>query len=140
MKSNSSVIYTVALLGIAFLSYILYNIDYTEELYAEPEQADSEVLIDCVIYPHRQKLSPIEQEGEVLFKTNCAACHKLYRPMTGPALYGISNIVENDTVFNGYVIGKIRPYFETKTDKICLKFPNLSIAQTTAILRYTDVE
>ncbi|WP_405203294.1 c-type cytochrome [Dokdonia sp. LLG6352-1] len=141
MKSNTSVIYTVALLGIVFLGYILWSIDYEDESsYSGPECAGPGIPIDYIVSSHRQELSPVEEEGKFLFKANCAACHKLYRPMTGPALYQISNVVENDTVFNEYITGKTRPYFEKKTDKFCLTFPDLSIAQTTAILKYTDVD
>jgi cytochrome c2 len=30
------------------------------------------------------------REGEMLFKANCAACHKLYKDAVGPSLWGIS--------------------------------------------------
>jgi len=34
--------------------------------------------------------------GKALFKTNCAACHKLYKPMTGPALFNVVEKYEED--------------------------------------------
>ena len=34
--------------------------------------------------------------GEKLFKAQCAACHKLYKDMTGPKLYGVTVKYEDD--------------------------------------------
>ena len=34
--------------------------------------------------------------GEALFKSNCGACHKLYKPMTGPALFNVVEKYDGD--------------------------------------------
>jgi cytochrome c2 len=37
--------------------------------------------------------------GEKLFKANCAACHKLYKKATGPALYGVGDKYEKEWLY-----------------------------------------
>jgi mono/diheme cytochrome c family protein len=37
--------------------------------------------------------------GEKLFKANCAACHKLYKKATGPALYGVGDKYEEEWLY-----------------------------------------
>jgi len=34
------------------------------------------------------EVTPVVSKGEVLFKTNCASCHKIDKDFTGPALQG----------------------------------------------------
>ena len=38
--------------------------------------------------------------GEKLFKANCAACHKLYKKATGPALYGVGDKYEKEWLYS----------------------------------------
>lgn len=39
------------------------------------------------------------EAGEALFKANCAACHKLYKKATGPALFGVSNKYDREWLY-----------------------------------------
>ncbi len=39
-------------------------------------------------------------KGEELFKSLCAACHKRYKKMTGPALYGVADKYEREWLYS----------------------------------------
>jgi len=39
-------------------------------------------------------------KGEALFKANCAACHKLYKKMTGPALYEVGDKYDREWLYS----------------------------------------
>lgn len=41
--------------------------------------------------PALSRVSASNQEGMRLFKTNCTACHSLYKDLTGPALAGVTD-------------------------------------------------
>ena len=46
------------------------------------------------VFSFSQELDPVK--GKALFNSNCAACHKLDKKMTGPALRGVENRLYND--------------------------------------------
>ena len=46
------------------------------------------------VFGFSQELDPVK--GKALFNSNCAACHKLDKKMTGPALRGVENRLYND--------------------------------------------
>ncbi len=140
MREDINIIYVVGILGTFLLAFILLRLDYSDNTSSYTECVGPGFPIDYVVYPHRRKLTETEQRGEVLFTSTCAACHKLYRNMTGPALYGIQENIENDTMFYRYVTGKKRPYFERLKGDSCLVFPELTFEETTSILIYTGVE
>ncbi|GAA0717118.1 c-type cytochrome [Aquimarina litoralis] len=39
-------------------------------------------------------------KGEALFKSLCAACHKRYKKMTGPALFGVADKYEREWIYS----------------------------------------
>ncbi len=84
MKDNTVLIYAVTLIGITLLSYILWNIDYSEQSEEQSIVTNDFICGNAFFGP----TSKIEKEGRNLFKTNCAACHSLYKRRTGPALLG----------------------------------------------------
>ena len=87
--------------------------------------------------------------GEKLFKSNCAACHKLYKPMTGPALFGVVSKYEEDYEWlakwirnSGELIksGDARAVkvWEENGKKVMNSFEGLSDADLSGILAYTN--
>jgi mono/diheme cytochrome c family protein len=87
--------------------------------------------------------------GEKLFKSNCAACHKLYKPMTGPALFGVVAKYEEDFEWlakwirnSGDLIksGDARAVkvWEENGKKVMNSFEGLSDADLSGILAYTN--
>jgi hypothetical protein len=86
------------------------------------------------------------QEGEALFKANCANCHKPDADFTGPALKGWSTRVPaGDWIYEwvhnpGSKIGS-DPYatkLQAKWKTVMTAFPQLEKAQIDAILKYVD--
>lgn len=85
--------------------------------------------------------------GEALFKANCAACHKLYKPMTGPLLYQVSEKYEREWLYkwvrNSQGLIKsgdaqaVKVYAENG-NKVMNSFPALTNADIDNILAYTD--
>ena len=89
--------------------------------------------------------------GKALFKTNCAACHKLYKPMTGPALFGVVEKYEEDYEWLGKWIrnsqelinaGDARAVkvYEENGQKVMNSFPALTDVDISNILAYTNTE
>ena len=89
--------------------------------------------------------------GEALFKANCGACHKLYKKMTGPALYGVVDKYEGDFEWLGKWIrnsqeliasGDARAIsiYEEYNQTQMNSFPGLSDADVSNILAYTNTE
>jgi len=87
--------------------------------------------------------------GESLFKAKCAACHKLYKNMTGPALYGVSEKYEREWLYkwinNSQALIKSGDaqavaVYEANGNKVMNAFPELSTTDIDNILAYTDTE
>lgn len=85
--------------------------------------------------------------GEALFKANCAACHKLYKPMTGPLLHKVSEKYEREWLYkwirNSQALIKSGDalavsVYEANGNKVMNAFPALSNADIDNILAYTD--
>ena len=89
--------------------------------------------------------------GKALFKTNCAAWHKVYKPMTGPALYGVVEKYEQDFEWLGKWIRNSQELiatgdpravkvYEENGKKVMNAFEGLSDADISNILAYTQTE
>ncbi len=89
--------------------------------------------------------------GEKLFKANCAACHKLYKPMTGPALFGVVDKYEEDYEWLGKWIrnsgdlvksgdGRAVKIFEEYNKTPMNSFEGLADGDISNILAYTNTE
>ncbi len=85
--------------------------------------------------------------GEALFKANCAACHKLYKPMTGPLLHQVSEKYDREWLYKWIKNsqGLIKSgdalavkVYEENGNKVMNSFPALSNADIDNILAYTD--
>ena len=87
--------------------------------------------------------------GKALFNSNCAACHKLDKDMTGPALRGVAERLEKDWLSDwirnsSKMIKAGDPYaveiFEKYNKTAMTAFPQLSDADIDNILAYTSEE
>ena len=87
--------------------------------------------------------------GKSLFNSNCAACHKLDKDMTGPALRGVAERLEKDWLYDwirnsSKMIKAGDPYaveiFEKYNKTAMTAFPQLSDADIDNILAYTSEE
>jgi mono/diheme cytochrome c family protein len=85
--------------------------------------------------------------GEALFKTNCAACHKLDAKATGPALRGVADKHDKEWFYkwihnSSEVIKSGDPYavalFNEFNKSVMTAFPQLSTADIDNILAYTS--
>ncbi|WGK65585.1 c-type cytochrome [Croceiramulus getboli] len=87
------------------------------------------------------------ENGERLFKANCAACHRLYQRATGPALYNVTEKYEREWLYkwirnsqeliasgDAQAIAIWEEYNKTAMNS----FEGLSNAQIDDILAYTD--
>ncbi|GEM54886.1 cytochrome C [Flavobacterium branchiophilum] len=86
-------------------------------------------------------------KGKELFNTNCAACHKLDKDMTGPALRGISSKVSTDWLYkwirNSSQMIKSGDAEAVRVSKayngaVMTAFPQLSDADIDNIIAYTN--
>ena len=89
--------------------------------------------------------------GKALFKTQCAACHKLYKKATGPALYDVVQRYDEDYEWLGKWIrnsqalvkaGDARAVkvYEENGNQVMNPFPALTDADISNILAYTNTE
>ena len=85
--------------------------------------------------------------GEALFKANCAACHKLYKPMTGPLLHQVSEKYDREWLYKWIknsqgliksVDALAVKVYEENGNKVMNSFPALSNVDIDNILAYTD--
>ncbi len=85
--------------------------------------------------------------GEKLFKSNCAACHKLDKKAVGPALRGVAEKYDTDWLHNwikdsqGLIKSgdsKAIQLFEDYNKSIMTSFPQLSSEDIDNILAYTS--
>jgi len=85
--------------------------------------------------------------GKALFNSNCAACHKLDKDMTGPALRGVAERLEKDWLYDwirnsSKMIKAGDPYavevFEKWNKTAMTAFPQFSDADIDNILAYTS--
>ncbi|WAC02920.1 cytochrome c [Lacinutrix neustonica] len=87
------------------ISYFLYNLSETNYLGCATEIPQN---FCGTVSP---SLSENATEGKKIFNINCAACHKLDKKMTGPALRGINN--KGEFPYENYVFD-----FITKEDSL----------------------
>ncbi|WP_299272361.1 cytochrome c [uncultured Psychroserpens sp.] len=76
-------------------------------------------------------------EGRSLFNTNCAACHSLYRVMTGPALKDVGKKYDSLTIIK-FLHGEKTAIINKDYDNNCMVFKNLTNEDILDILKYTD--
>lgn len=87
--------------------------------------------------------------GEALFKANCAACHKLYKKATGPALFGVGDKYEKEWLYpwikNSQEMVKAGDaravaIYEEYNGSVMTAFPQLTDADIDNIIAYTYTE
>ncbi|MEZ4777826.1 MAG: cytochrome c3 family protein [Flavobacteriaceae bacterium] len=85
-------------------------------------------------------------KGETLFKANCAACHNLYKKMTGPALFGVGDKYEKEWLYkwvkNSQDLVKSGDaqavkIFEENNGAVMTPFPQLTNEDIDNIIAYT---
>jgi len=86
-------------------------------------------------------------KGKELFNTNCAACHNLDKPMTGPALRGVANKydkawlykwIKNSSALIASGDAQAVKVFEENGKKVMTAFPQLTEADIDNIIAYTS--
>lgn len=84
--------------------------------------------------------------GEKLFKANCAACHKLYKRATGPALFGVGDKYEKEWLYkwiknSSELIAsgdaRANAIFEEYNKSVMQAFPALTNEDIDNIIAYT---
>jgi mono/diheme cytochrome c family protein len=89
------------------------------------------------------------EAGEALFKANCAACHKLYKKATGPALFQVSQKYDREWLYKWIINSQglissgdaqAIAIFEEYNKSVMTAFPALSTTDIDNILAYTDTE
>jgi|TARA_R110002012_G_scaffold273585_1_gene459554 mono/diheme cytochrome c family protein len=89
------------------------------------------------------------EAGKALFNSNCAACHKLYKKATGPALFGVSKKYDREWLYkwiknSAELIAsgdsKAIAIWEEYNKSPMTAFPGLSNTDIDNILAYTDTE
>lgn len=89
--------------------------------------------------------------GKALFKSNCAACHKLYKRSTGPALFGVVQKYDEDYEWLGKWIrnstalietgdARANAIFEEFNKTPMNTFEGFSDADISSVLAYTNTE
>ena len=76
-------------------------------------------------------------EGRQLFNVYCAACHKIDRDMTGPALKNMGK--KYDTLTIAKFLQGDKTIIKSKGYNIsCMRFPQLTTADVSKIIKYTQ--
>ena len=92
-----------------------------------------------------------QMHGKVLFQQNCASCHHIYKQMTGPALRGVMDRWNHDTVTlyrfihnSSELIASRHKYsvdlFKQFDKQLMPAFPNLTDQDISDILLYLEDE
>ncbi len=88
-------------------------------------------------------------QGEALFKANCAACHKLYKRATGPALFQVTQRhdrewlykwIKNSAALIATGDAEALAIYNEYNQSNMNAFPQLSNSDIDDILAYTDTE
>ena len=113
-------------------------------------QADSTAVADSAVAEQPAAAGVGDAEaGKALFNANCAACHKLYKKATGPALFGVSKKYDRqwlyDWINNSAELiasgdAQANAIFEEYNKSPMTAFPGLSETDIDNILAYTDTE
>jgi mono/diheme cytochrome c family protein len=140
MNSELKYVAQGCLLAIVFLIaafVVKFSFSYT----GPPQKSDQIVTID----PNPAGDSATSA-GRTLFITNCASCHAINKKLTGPALYGVIDRVQDKNLLyewirnNKKVLKSGNAYFNSlyiQYDRIEMNlFPNLIDADIEAILSY----
>jgi hypothetical protein len=136
MKDNTVLIYAVTLIGITLLSYILWNIDYSEQPIEEPVFINNNFCGPVGF----NTSTPLGEKGRGLFKANCVACHSLYKRRTGPALLGSVKKFPSDSIFLNYMRGeKVLDTLAHNSSTRANIFLNLNYEEIRALRAYLDV-
>ena len=81
--------------------------------------------------------SETSTEGKKLFNANCAACHKLDKKMTGPALRGVSQKYDTLTITK-FLYGEKTEIVNNDYQNKCINFPQLTTEDISHLLSYTN--
>jgi cytochrome c551/c552 len=76
-------------------------------------------------------------KGKQLFNANCAACHKLDKNMTGPALRNVGTSYDSITI-QTYLRQDKTAIKRKGFDQSCVYFPQLTNEDIKALLAYTN--
>ncbi|WP_203294462.1 c-type cytochrome [Luteirhabdus pelagi] len=138
----------LSLLSIAFLLFFSTFTYAQEEQAADgaaPEEATAEADAET---PAAEGVGDVEA-GERLFKANCAACHKLDKRATGPALRGVADKYDREWLYawikNSQELiasgdQQAVALFEEYNQSVMTAFPQLSNTDIDNILAYTSQE
>jgi len=77
-------------------------------------------------------------KGKSIFNTNCVACHKLDKRMTGPALKNLSSKYDSITLYK-YIQEKPTKFLNRKKLTFtCTIFPQLTQQDISNLIEYTN--
>ena len=84
-----------------------------------------------------ESLSENASLGKQIFNANCAACHKLDKNMTGPALRGVAK--KYDSIIVQDYLRLDKKLIESKGyNQSCVSFPQLSDGDIRNLISYTN--
>ena len=97
------------------------------------------------------EMSAVEKQGEGLFKSNCASCHKPAQRLVGPALAGIAEkyAADKDYLYawvrnSQKLINEGEPravaIYTEYNEQVMQAFPTLTDEEIDAILAYADYQ
>ncbi|WP_103069917.1 c-type cytochrome [Aquimarina sediminis] len=112
-----------------------------------PAFAQDDTAVDAAVVTEASSGGDVAK-GEELFKSLCAACHKRYKKMTGPALFGVTDKYEKEWLYSwiknsAAMVAAGDPQavavFEEYNKTAMNAFPQLSNADIDNILAYVMV-
>ncbi|MCR4033145.1 MULTISPECIES: c-type cytochrome [Flavobacterium] len=109
-----SILLIIVLVGVIFYQ-IKYNPSYSDLNCQTP-------VPFCGTKP--PELTEKEKEGQIVFNSNCAACHKLDARSTGPALRS-----KDSLVFVKWIIGKNHKIDTTKIEELGIDYHRMMFSE-----------
>ena len=131
MRNNTLIIYTVSLIAIGLLTYILVFTNYNE--------TSKEVVQEFEPFCGTMALTGYSEEaqlGRQLFNANCAACHKVFIRATGPAISRVIHKYKSDTLLWEFIQSKKDKPSDTAYYSRCMRFPQINLKEASQLHAY----
>lgn len=128
---------TIFILLIAAGCAILFFVHIKEEQHGATLVIGEQSQLFCGTHLISPPLNEDAKVGKQLFQVNCAACHRLDKRSTGPALRNVHQRYTTKDIIK-FIRDDFSGALKFNGERKCTSFPNLSDEDIQSILKYTN--